>query len=349
MKNKVISVTVCALAIGFLTTGCSNTAWAIKSGNVTIPTGVYAYYLLSNASSVYQQANNATTTTTANKTITLPWAQKIDNEPATTWAINNAILSCEEVIFIEQQCAARKITLTASEEASAKSKADSSYGSYESLFTKNGIGETSVERTEEATALSNKLFDSYYGTGGDKAVSETDLDNYYTKNYVHVKEIFINTEDSSGKALTGAKLTAATNKANEAYSDATQDKSDFDSLVKKYNEDSKMTSNPDGYIFSKTTAQSQSLDQNFIDLAFSLKVGSVGKVQSGKGIFIVYKVPVDPKASTFNSQKESILSALKGTEYSNFVKSSSGKLKIEKNSSTFSHFTPESMNLSTSS
>lgn len=350
MKKTAICATLCALAVGFGTTGCSNTTWAMKSGNVSIPTGVYIYYLLNNVSQVYQQAEAASSSsaTTSSSASADPWSQKIDNETASTWAISNAISSCKALVIIEQQCDARKIVLSATDEASAKSQADQTYSSYESMFQQNGISQISVERVQEDTSLSQKLFDSYYGSKGDKAVPESTIDAYYIANYVHVKQIFVNKNDSStNTALTGAKLIAATKKANEAYAAAKADKANFETYVKKYNEDSGMTQNPDGYIFSKATASSQGYDQKFVDLAFSLKVGDVGMAESDMGYFIEYKVPVDPKASTFSGQSENVLSELKGNEFRTMITDDATKAKIQQ-SGVLNKYDPEKLVLSQS-
>ncbi len=350
MKKRVICAAACALAVALSTTGCADTSWAMKSGNITLPTGVYVYYLLNDAAEVEQQAASSSSSTSTSSAVTDPWSQTIEGTSASTWAINNAISSCQTLIYIEQQCAARKITLTASEQSTAKSSADSNYSSYESIFTNNGISETSVERISADMALSQKLFDSIYGSKGEKAVSESDLESYYTKNYVHVKQIFINKEDTTTNAeLTGAKLTAATNKANTAYAAAKANKADFDALVKKYNEDPGMTSNPDGYIFSQDTATNDSYDTSFVSEAFSLKVGDVGMTQSDMGYFIEYKVALDPKASTFATYKEGVLEAIKGTEYTTMITDNGKKVKVTQNKAALNHYDPKTLNLSTSS
>jgi len=352
LKKRAICAALCALAVGLGSTGCSNTTWAMKSDNVTLPTGVYLYYLLNNVSQVYQNAEQASSSSASTSTSSAasadPWSQKIQNENASTWAISNAISSCKSLVMIEELSAQRKIALSASDEASAKSQADQTYSSYETMFQKNGISQDSVEHVEEDTALSQKLFDSYYGAKGDKAVPESTIDAYYIANYVHVKQIFVNKNDSTtNTALTGAKLTAATNKANQAYAAAKADVANFDSYVKKYNEDPGMTQNPDGYIFSKATASSQGFDQKFVDLAFSLKVGEVGMAESDMGYFIEYKVPVDPKASTFSGQSESVLSALKGDEFRTMVTDDANKAKIQQNGS-LNKYDPKKMVLSQS-
>lgn len=352
MKKKVICATICALAVALSTTGCADTTWAMKSGNITIPTGVYVYYLLNNAGEIEQQAEAAASSATTSAALAAaenPWTQTIGTTTASAWAVNTAISSCQSLVIIEQQSAARKITLTSAELASTKSNADSNYTSYQGMFTRNGISEASLERISKDMGLSQKLFDSYYSAKGDKAIPEATLDAYYIANFVHVKQIFINKNDSSNVALTGAALTAATAKANTAYAAAKKTPANFAALVKKYNEDPGMTSNPDGYIFSQTTATNQSYDQSFVSLAFSLKVGAVGMTSSDMGYFIEYKVPVDPKATTFAAQKENVLIALKGTEYTTMLSTDGKNAKIDQNKSALNHYDPSKLDFSTAS
>lgn len=350
MKKVKFLAFICALAVGLSATGCSDTSWAIKSGNIKIPTGVYLYFLLNNAYYVQQSASASGSTTSATASSksaasTDPWSQKIEGTDAVTWAINNSVKTCKMLLVIEQQCASRNIKLSASEEKTAKSSADQTFTSYQSMLEKNGISKTSVERVQIDSALREKLFNSYYGKGGDKEVPESQLADYYTKNYAHIKQIFINKSDSSGKALTGAKLTAAGNKAKEAYNAAKADLANFAKYVKKYNEDPGMTQNPDGYIFDKTS--SSNYDQKFTKLAFSLKVGEIGMTESNMGYFIEYRVAADPKATTFSTYKTTILEELKGTEFQNTTNSVVSSLKIDQNNSAINHYSPKKISFTT--
>lgn len=355
MKKVKICAFLCALAIALSTTGCSDTTWAIKYNDIKIPTGVYLYYLLNSAATVQQTAaasssssasSNALTSSSSSSKTTDIWAQKIYGQNPVSWAINDAVKSCKSLLEIEKECKARKVTLTSDEAKTSKSNADSAYKNYQTIFKENGISQESIERIVADLSLKQKLFTSYYGKGGEKAVSESALTDYYVKNFAHVKQIFISkTDTTTSQALTGDKLTAAKNKADEAYKAASADVANFDKYVTKYNEDPGMKQNADGYIFSKLTAASSSYDQKFTDLAFSLKVGEIGKAESDMGWFIEYRVATDPKASTFSTYRDTVLSEMKGDEFQSMIDTAVGKLQVDQNKNTLNHYNPKNLKI----
>lgn len=339
----------CALAVGLTVTGCSDTSWILKDGNITIPTGVYNYYLIGGASTVQSLAAASSSSGTSAADM---WSQTVSGTDAVTWAKNNALESCKELVTIEKLCAERKVTLTNDQQTDASSKASTSYNSYKSLWSKNDISEASFERIAKDMYLKQKLFDSYYAANGDNAVSESELEDYYAKNYAHVKQIFVSKYDTSTyAALTGDDLTAAEKKAKEAYAAAKADPKNFDTYVTKYNEDPGMKSNPSGYIFSKASAQSTGYDTKFTDLAFSLKTGEVGMAESDMGWFIEYKAETDPKdTSTFtDSLKSTVLSEMKSDEFEKIITDQTAKENFQQNDKTISHYNPKKLDLTTSS
>jgi parvulin-like peptidyl-prolyl isomerase len=340
LKKIKIFAFICALAVGFSLTGCADTSWAVKDSNVTIPNGVYLYYLLSNASTVQAQAANSSASSSTDI-----WSQKIENTNAVTWAMNNAINSCKQLAVIEKLSASRKVALTSDQSTSAKSYASSNYTTYSSLLKKNGVDQTAIERISNDMYLQQALFDSYYGAKGDKAVPESQIDDYYTKNYVHVKQIFVAKIDTSTyAALPADKLAAAKTKANEAYAKAKADVKSFDTFVKSYNEDTGEAA--DGYIFSKDSAANSSYDQKFTDLGFSLKEGEVGMAESDMGWFIEYKLKTDPKATSFDdSMKSEVLAAMKGTEFNTLITDMVSKETFNVNSSMQDKYSPKKLDL----
>lgn len=346
-----------AILLGLATTGCADTTWAVKVDNTKIPTGVYIANLLSYRSQVVNGSSSDTSSdasssegdnplavtpsgaSSASTASSDPWNQKIEGATAVSWAINSALKDCERMAVTENLAAKRKLSLTSTETSTAKQYAQT-YSSYYSAYKSNGVSEASLQRLLELQFLSKKVFDSYYAKGGEKAVPDADLKNYYTANFVHIKQIFFNKYDDTGALLSTEKLAQIKSTANQVLGMADANKGSFDSLVTKYNQDSGMTSNPDGYIFDK----SASYLQVFKDAAFSMKVGDVKLIESDEGYHILYKVPVDPTASTYNDDmKEEVLESMKWTEYSQTIDGLVSKAKIVKNTHTLNKYSPKTL------
>lgn len=345
MKKTGILVGVCAAALALSMTGCGDTSWVLKDGNITIPTGVYNYYQIGGASDV--QSMQAANSSSAASTSSDMWSQTVSGTNAVTWVMNSALDQCKNLATVEKLCADRKLTLTAEQKSTCETNASTYYTNYKDVLSKNDISQASLQRIIEGSYLNSLLFNSYYGTSGDKAVKEAELSDYYTKNFVNVKQIFVAKIDTSTyAALSTEDLAKAKKKAEEAYSAAKKDPSKFDEYVKTYNEDPGMTQTPTGYAFSKSTGTSY--DSKFTDLAFSLKDGEVGMAESDMGYFIELKVKIDPKNTTVynDTMKATILSEMKSDEYNTLIKDETSKQKFEQNNTTIDKYSPKNLKLS---
>lgn len=348
MKKLKILAGACALSVAVSMAGCSDTSWAIKYKSITIPSGVYLTYLLSFGEEAKTQTSQATasasSSSTSSKTSksTDVWSQKIQGQNAQTWAINQAISACKQLALLEQMSVDNKVKLTAAEKSKADTSAKQIFQNNESIFKNNNIAISSFNRIYEDESLYEKVFEKIYGKGGSKAVSDDDLKQYYLKNYVHIKQIFVNKQNSStGAALTGADLTKAQAKAQEALKAVSADKANFQKYVDQYNEDPGMKSNPDGYIFTKDDGY----DQAFKDEALKLNIGDIGMAQSDMGFFIEYKQPLDTNAASFTSKKTDVLEKMKGTEFNNLMQNNGKTMKIDKNDGTINQFPPSKLKL----
>lgn len=316
----------CTLALGL--TGCADTLWVMKTDKITVPTGVYLYYLLSARSEAQSKTSSSTSSSTSSGS-SVDWSKKIDGKDAKTWADNEAVKNTRELLAAESLCTQKKITLAADEKSQVTSYAQNMMSSY-TVLKNNGIAEASMKRVLAYNQyLKDKLFQSYYGTGGSEAVSDADLKDYYTKNFVQIKQIFFSTQDDSGNALSTADQQAKKKKADNIFGQINADRSNFTALMDANNEDPGMQSSPDGYVFGK----SEDFVQVFKDTAFSMKVGDVKLIQSSLGYHILYKVALDP--NKFDSVKSDVLTDMKNPAFLKMLDNYKG---ITVNNSTISRY-----------
>ena len=342
MKMKKIAAAVCAAALAVSMTGCADTSWAVKYENVTIPIGMYNFFLVSNAYSVNQMAaSNASASSDV-------WSQTVSGTSAATWAMNGALDNCKQFAVIEKLCADKKITITASNKTEVANYASSEYSQSSGMLTKNGISQVSMERFyDDYYYLRSSLFNAY-DKAGKFPIAASATTDYYAKNYVHVKQIFVAKEDLSKSTpvpYTGAKLAAQKKKANAAFKAAKADPANFEKYVKLYNEDPGMKKDPNGYTFSQASASNY--DTQFTSLGFSLKDGAVGMSESDMGYFIELKVKIDP-AKMSKTDKAAVEQTLKATKFTDMLKDIVKKAKFEQNNAAFDKFSPKGIDLTAS-
>ncbi len=324
---------LCACIVCVSLSGCASTLWAMKTNKITVPTGVYLYYLLNERSAI-QSGDLGDSSITSSGTSSDPWSNKIDKKNAADWAAQKAQKETRELLATEALCAEKKITLTSDEKSTVSSQADNMISTYP-IFNSNGIAKSSLERVlAYNTYLKDKLFQSYYGTNGSKAVSDNDLKNYYTNHFVQVKQIFFNIKDDSGNALTSAQQSDKEKKAKDIMGQVSSDRSNFDSLMNANTEDPGVKEYPSGYIFG----QSESYVKEFKNAAFAMKVGDVRLVKSSLGYHVLYKVQLD--ACQFDSKKSDVLTDMKNSEFLKMLDNYKG---ISVNNSTIGRYKPQKL------
>lgn len=139
--------------------------------------------------------------------------------------------------------------------------------------------------------------------------TDDEIKQYFKDNYLRAKHILISTKDmTTGEELDEDKLAEAEKKANEVLEKA-KNGEDFDALIKEYNEDPGMESNPDGYFFTDGDMVSE-----FENTTKSLDFNGIDICKSDYGYHIILRLPIDETDAKFaeylENNKTSVKSAL---------------------------------------
>lgn len=154
----------------------------------------------------------------------------------------------------------------------------------------------------------------------DFVTDEATAKNYYDTHIeefaydgLRAKHIYINNCDASGQPLTGQALKDAKAKAEEAYKKAKAGE-DFDALIATYGEDTGMTKNPDGYVFTRGE-----MIPDFEKAAYALEEGKISSlVETPIGFHIIRveeKLPYQP----FETAMSAITKKLTGSKLENTI------------------------------
>lgn len=317
--TRLAAVVTAAAAVAVMS-GCSDTSWAIKINGAKIPTGLYVYQIITDVNSYISYYGSS-----------VDWTQKDGNTTVEQEVINHAIETSKQLYAIEQLCKKEKVTLSSSEKTSADSQANNAYTTNTNSFTKNGVSLTSINRYYEDTSLAQKLYTHYYGANGTKKVSDAVIDKY-SADYVRVKHIFFNTNDSSNKALTGANRQKVTDKANSIFAQVQKDPSKFDTLMSKNTEDTTgLSKYPDGYTFKKNDTQ---YVKEFVQAANSMKIGEIRLVKSSLGYHIMEKLALDKNTMSSQYYQE---------QYTNLFTVEEKNYKVEQNKNTIANYSPKNV------
>lgn len=205
--KKVLAASLAA-AMCLSAAGCSSAdkSWAVKDSSTSIPIGCYVYNLYS----AYSMADSKKADATKDVL-----SQKIENKDAKTWIRDKALTSTKLLLFLDQKMKAMKLTLTDSDKAMAQQMNSSAWAQASSTMEKYGVAQSSFETVYGTSFMKEKkIFDAIYGKSGTKAVPDSELKDYYLKNYTDFSFILCSlyNTDSSGNA-TSAMTDAQKKKA----------------------------------------------------------------------------------------------------------------------------------------
>ncbi len=112
--------------------------------------------------------------------------QEIDGVKVTDWVANRAAELTRTFAGVESEFTRLGLTLDETAAAAATASLRQSWESERERMEKAGIGYASIEAIALNAAKSQQLFSTYYGEGGEHAVTEADYQKFYQDNYRRV-------------------------------------------------------------------------------------------------------------------------------------------------------------------
>lgn len=348
--KKAAAALLAAVLISGMTACSADKSWAVKDGSTTIPIGAYIYNL-------YDAFGNAQNSVTdATKPVL---EQKIENKDATTWIRGKALTYTKSILVIDQKMKSMNLKLTETETKQISDTTDSTWNQYSSTLEKYGIAKSSFGLAySDYYTKYQKVFEATYGKSGSKAVSDSELKDYYVKNYSDFSFIAcpLYTTDANGAFKAALSDTDKKKKIQEFDNYVSQIKAGkmtMQQAADAYQKSSKATSSP---LQNETINLSTdtTYPEEFRDLIKSMKSGEI-KASELKDLY-VYVLAVKNDISKQADEKlkdssgrASILTTYKGKEFSDEITKEADALKdVTVNDAAINSYNP-SMFVSASS
>lgn len=230
-RLKKICAFCAAAAVTLSLAGCTDTSYVMQSGDQKVNAGIYIYNMYSEMS--YQMSMMYYT-----QGITENYFdQEVEGKKFADYLSEQALKATKEYVAVVNKFEELGLELTEEETKEISDNVRSTWDSYGDFYESEGISKDSVKLVMRASTMRTKLFDYYYGEGGEEAVSDSDIESYLNDNYVRYKTIAIakstnedetaaETEDQEKKALRDEYLEKANGVSFE----------DFDAVIEEYNE-----------------------------------------------------------------------------------------------------------------
>lgn len=245
LNIKKIAALGCAAAMVSSLTACGEkTTWGAVIDGVQIPAGVFIYYLDTANYEAQQKLNEQTDTSAdlspegaaaqSSETVTLPlYSSQIDGVDSKQWIYDRATELMQEYAAVEAKFDEYGLTLTDDDKQSAQVYLDQIWDYAGDYYTSMGVSENSYKSIFLNSSKKQKLFETIYSEGGEKAVSDDEIKTYLDENYALINYIDVELKDGEGNLLKSdgkAERMEMLNSYIERYNNG----EDFDELNAEY-------------------------------------------------------------------------------------------------------------------
>lgn len=337
-KLKSAAALLLALVMLLSTTACSgDTTWAAKYGDTTLPVGVYIYNVYNAYYQAYYQSSDSSTPVLE---------QQIEDQPSSDWIKEQAAESVKGILFTQQKFKDMGLHFTDEELAQQQTTLNSNWAQASVLLESLGIAKESLNIAfVQQQAMYQKIFEALYGEGGEKAVSDEELANYYTENYTHygyfTKSLTTTDEDNQSVNLSDEEIAEIGAKFEE-YANAINEGKTPEEVAQTYQEDEDLESSP--YKESTIILDDSSLSEDLISAIEGLEAGKAQAVKSGTTYYLIYKYDINDSVSNLQDAdtRAQYLAYMKGEEYDSDMAAEAEAFEgVQMNDAAVNKYTPE--------
>lgn len=237
----------CAAAMLSSLTACGEkTTWGAVIDGVQIPAGVFIYYLETANHEAQQKLSEQQAAQTSadlspegaaaqpSETVTLPlFSSQIDGVDAKKWIYDEATKSMQEYAAVEAKFAEYGLTLSDDEKETAQVYMEQMWEYAGDYYTSMGISQNSYKSIFLNSSKKQRLFETIYSEGGEKAVSDDELKAYLDENYALINYIEVELRDGEGNLLKSEGKAERMEMLN-GYIERYKNGEDFDKLNAEY-------------------------------------------------------------------------------------------------------------------
>lgn len=230
LKSKRAAAVVAA-AMTMSLAGCTDTSYVMTYNKEKINAGVYIYNMYSEMS--YQMSMMYYMSGVTEKYLD----QEVEGKKMSEYLPEKALRATKEYAAVVTQFEELGLELTQEELKEISDNVRSIWDSGKDLYEKEGISKESIKLVQKADKMRSKIFDHFYGEGGEEEVKDSDLETYVTDNYVRYKTISIaksTAEDEADKESENKEK----QELRDTYLAKAQetDFAGFDDVISEYND-----------------------------------------------------------------------------------------------------------------
>lgn len=345
-------VTAAALVAAMMMSGCSgiDASWIAKSGDITVPAGVYASSILENYMYGYMMSGSS----------------YLDGEGVVEELETYAKDYVTTLLGYQKKANELGVALTEEEKEAAHAEAEELWNSASALYTANRISKESMAMTYEISSLSANVFEALYGEGGEKEVPAEELrqifDDYYLKGgmlifqkptQAEISETSTEEQKAQVKETYEKSLAEITEKANYWLEQAnvmmTEKGLSFNDVIIAYDfENTALENNDDINVGDRMVfldKRAESVPAEVIEFLETAEHNTVALIESEEYFVVCCAQDKNEKPEEYDKIKGNILLDYKSEEMLEYMEEYISNMEVEFNQAALDRFAPKNMTL----
>ncbi len=348
MKSlKRICTGVLAGALAISLTACSDTSWAAESQGERLPAGVYLYNLMGSYAEIVSEFDSSV----EEKDYMKQQVNGVSFEQAVTEETQKRV---RQYYAVSQKFDEFGLTLSDEYLAGANQMVESQWPYLESLYTENGISKDSFSKMVTNRYKSSAIFEYLYAEGGVEEVPSDELWKAFEDQYFKAQYMAIRLTGTDGNALEGEAL-EETKKLAQDYVDRANKGENFEDLMLEQEkkvaaesgqEESAVHTHEGGehtYVVAKDAA---GYPEAFLNGFSSAAYDTVVSFEDESYIYIGKRLPLADDTENFENYRTTLLSDLKGDEFTQLINDWADAVEISFNEAAVSRYTAKKVKMS---
>ena len=345
--KKILAVLV--IAVIFLTplSGCYKSANVLTIEGYNIYPGLYLYFQLQAIAEAAEKFDNLIT----GKEL---YAQTIDNIPARDWINNRTVGIAREFVFVNREFERLGLDkqMLDLEMSYYESSMKSEWQQIAYFYMRNGVGYETFYKEYEYLLMSNQVFSALYvDEGGELEVPEKEIIDYFSDNYIYLDYITLKKTDEYGLDLDEDIIEELREEAEDMRKVAVQAASEA-AAVYSESENTGLQAAFDWYLAENSIPEdeAQELREGMVieqvivtpnttgfDAGFLEELNAAApnryQVYETDSLFYLYcrRSMLEYNEDSWTDYKSSIVSALRGDEYTIYLAEYSRYLYLSEN------------------
>ena len=316
-----------ALAMCAGLTGCysEDKAWAAKMGEDTMPIGGYIYYL----SSAYSQGSALV----ENGQEVLK--NTIEGQNASQCIQDKALEQLKSFYFVQQKFDEMGLALDEEDQENITNASNSMWSYYKTAFEAVGVAQSSFTRAyAEYNIKLQKVMQAMYGEGGERALTEDEMHDYYTENYIYYNYFYVpfSTTDEEGQSKTMEEDEQA--QVKEALREHVKSISSGDETLEQASAAYVAEGSSKPTLGEASAINKNNLSEQFSEALTGLKDGESAMVDMSSGAYVLQKMNIETDYQALindETRKEGLIAEMKGEEFTEYVKEQSASVNLDLN------------------